>query len=372
MGFLSNLFGKDKISSTKPEEVEDRYAHFWNWFAAHSDTFYELLQNQEDIEEKFLNPLGEAVRPISEHIYFLVGMNNEGIGEVIFTSDGVVKAMPLIEDLVGQAPSVPRWSFIAHKQAFDVGCYGIKMGEYTFDGEKMQFFADEQPAYPDLISLKLVHEDYKAEDKKMLENGCMIFLDNFLGELAFTNQVDEIELVASADGKELIPITKLKDYLLWREKEFIEKYKGLRKDTEQDTYSGIEGTLNNGMGLVGIVNNTLMEWDAKASHPWLMRIDIGYKSDNEGGMPNQQDYQLMNELEDGVIERLRDQDGYLNVARQTADGLREIFFACKDFHLPVHVMEDVLQRYRESSLQVDYVLYRDKYWKSLEMFKTTG
>ncbi|HMR18337.1 MAG TPA: DUF695 domain-containing protein, partial [Sphingobacterium sp.] len=292
--------------------------------------------------------------------------------ELIFTSDGVIKAIPVVEELVSRAPALPRWNFIAHKQAFEVDRYGIKMGEYGFDGEKIHFFVNEQSGYPDLISLGLIYADFKPKDKELIENGCMIFLDNYLGELAFVSQVDEIELVETTEGKELIPIVKLKDYLVWREKEFVEKYKEIRKDTEHDSYSGIEGTLNNGMPLIGIVNSTLMEWEAKASHPWLMRIDIGYRADDDTGMPNREDYKLMDELEGEITAVLADKDGYLNVARQTADGLREIFFACKDFRRPVQVLEDISQKYKQSTLDINYVIYRDKYWKSLDFFKTSA
>ena len=34
--------------------------------------------------------------------------------------------------------------------------------------------------------------------------------------------------------KELIPIEKLKDFLIWRQKEFIEKYEGTRRNTIDD------------------------------------------------------------------------------------------------------------------------------------------
>lgn len=368
MGILGNLFGKSKDSESTREHQVDQYKGFWDWFVTHSDSFYQILKNHEAVEEKFLNPLSDSVRPISEQIYFLVGVNNQGKAELILTSDGVIKVMPLVEELVRQAPVLPQWDFIAHKPAFEGDRYGIKMGGYDFDVEKIHFFVNESPEYPDLISLRLLYVDFKAEDKELIENGCMIFLDNFLGELEFASQVDEIELVQSAEGEELIPIGKLKDYLLWREKEFVERYKGVRKDTENDSYSGLNGTLENGKPLVGLVNNTLMEWDAKASHPWLMRIEMSYNSDNDSGMPSSGDYELMDELENQISKVLIDQDGYLNVARQTADGLREVFFACKDFRLPVRTLEEISEKYKDSSLGINYVIYRDKYWKSLDFF----
>ena len=82
----------------------------------------------------------------------------------------------------------------------------------------------------------------------------------------------------------MIPIEKLKDFLLWRQKEFIEKYEGTRYNTENDSYNSLEATLNNGKPFFAIVNSALLDWDSKVSHPWILTIEIKYKG-HENGMP---------------------------------------------------------------------------------------
>ena len=38
-----------------------------------------------------------------------------------------------------------------------------------------------------------------------------------------------------------------------------------------------------------------------------------------------------------IVEELKDFEGYLNIGRQTADSVREIYFACKEFRKPSKV-----------------------------------
>src|SRR5690606_31259503 len=97
-------------------------------------------------------------------------------------------------------------------------------------------------------------------------NGTYIFLDNYLGELNFATVIDNITVIAQEDAEnELIPIEKLKDFLIWRQKEFTEKYEGIRHDTKQDNHSGLEAELESGNKLIAIINSDLLNWDRKAS-----------------------------------------------------------------------------------------------------------
>ena len=59
----------------------------------------------------------------------------------------------------------------------------------------------------------------------MFLNGVYMFLDIFLGELNVITSIDNINVASKRNfDQDLIPIHKLKDFLIWREKEFIEKY----------------------------------------------------------------------------------------------------------------------------------------------------
>ena len=40
--------------------------------------------------------------------------------------------------------------------------------------------------------------------------------------------------------------------------------------------SVLEGETNESLPLVAILNSTLLTWDQKASHPWMMLVEIPY------------------------------------------------------------------------------------------------
>jgi hypothetical protein len=201
-----------------------------------------------------------------------------------------------------------------------------------------------------------------------MTNGVYLALDNSLGELNSIATIDNVNIINPKDAaKELIPLEKLKDFLTWREKEFVEKYKGLRHDTENDSYSSLEATLNNGFPLLAIINTDLLNWDSKASHPWISVMEIKYNGKNNNGMPNDTTYQLLNEIEEKIMAELKDSDGYLNVGRQTADSAREIYFACIDFRKPSKILHKIKKEYQDK-IELDFNIYKDKYWQSFNRF----
>jgi len=195
-------------------------------------------------------------------------------------------------------------------------------------------------------------------------------LDNYLGELAFLNNIDNLKTIGKKEAvKELISIGKLKDYLTWRQKEFVEKYEGVRYDTESDTYSVLEAELESGNTLIAVINTELLNWDSKASHPWISVLTLKFDGSNSNGMPNKGDYKLLDKIEEDVMQELRDIDGFLNIGRQTAKGERDVYFACKDFRKPSKVFYDIQQKYSDS-FGIEFDIYKDKYWKSVEKFRS--
>jgi hypothetical protein len=68
-----------------------------------------------------------------------------------------------------------------------------------------------------------------------------------------------------------------------------------------------------------------------------------------------------------IMHELKDVDGYLNVGRQTSEGEREIYFACKDFRKPSKVFFNT-QKKHPDNFEIEYDIYKDKYWKTFERF----
>jgi hypothetical protein len=362
MNFLKNIFkgGEQPVRS---------YADFWTWFQKNEKAFFKVVKEKRDIHKDFFDKLSPKLNELKDGFYFLTGIFDEHTVELVLTADGAVKNIPFVEELVKAAPQINGWKFTALKPALDITNVYIKMGGYKFADENIHFYANNSNEFPDEIDITVLHDDLTQKNKDTIINGIYIFLDNFIGELNFATTIDNVKVIGKSEAeKELVPIAKLKDFLKWREKEFIEKYEGVRHNTENDTYSGLEATLNSGNPVVAIINTDLLNWDSKASHPWIMSVEIKYVGTANNGMPDNKTYQLLDDIEKDILRELKDFDGYLNIGRQTAENTRDIYFACRDFRKPSIVAYSIVQKY-SGQVDITYDVYKDKYWQSFERFR---
>jgi len=360
MSFIKKLFRR--------EEPINSYAAFWSWFCENEKRFYKVIREKANVEKNFFDKISPRLNQLKDGFFYLTGMFDENTVELVFTADGAVKNIVFIEELVNAAPKLDGWLFTAMKPAMDIKNLSIEMSGYKFNDKNLSFFANEHMNFPDKIDVTVIHNDFDDENKTKITNGTYIFLDNFLGEMNFVTTIDTISVVGKEDtSKELIPIAKLKDFLIWRQKEFIEKYEGVRHDTENDNYSALEAKLENGNPLIAIINTDLLSWDSKASHPWVLHVEIKYDGRKNRGMPDSKTLGVLNEIESAISTELKDADGYLNIGRQTADSIREIYFACKDFRKPSKVLFKIQQKYADI-YDVTFDIYKDKYWQTFERF----
>jgi len=361
MGILKTIFREKNISRIN-------YDEFWTWFQKQSSVFFQVVSEHRNIEKEFFDKLAPKLNQLKEGIFYLTGMMDESTAELIFTSDGQIENFVFIEDLVKTAPVIKGWKFTAHKPALSISDVNIEMGGYKFTRENIYFYPNDSAEFPDQIDITVVHDDWNQRNHQAIANGTYIFLDNFLGELNFATTIDSIRIAGRDDTqKELIPIAKLKDYLIWRQKEFIEKYDGVSHNTADDKFAGFEAKLENGNALLAVMNTNLLEWENKASHPWILNIEIPYQGQKTSGMPDEVTYQLMDDIESEISDDLRDIDGYLNVGRQTAESVREVYFACKDFRKPSKILYKIQQKY-SAKIRVNYTIYKDKYWQTFSRF----
>lgn len=361
MNFLKTLFNKN-------EPPTPSYSNFWKWFSKNEQRFYRVIKEQGDIENDFFKELGGQLDELRKGFYFLAGMSGEDQAELVFTADGIIKNIVFVEELVAAAPALNNWKITALKQPVSMNKSSIKMNDYQFDDSTMDFYSIDHPTMPDEIDLVVTHKDWTEDNKNIITNGVYLAIDTYLGELKSITTIDNLHIIAPTEAtQKLIPLTKLKDFLIWREKEFVEKYKGVRQQIETGNYLSAEATLNNGLPLFAIINADLLEWEHKASHPWLALIQIQYDGADNNGLPDDPIFALLNEIEDTILGELKDIDGYLNVGRQTADSVREIYFYCVDFRHPSKVLDSISVAYQDQ-IEVSFELYKDKYWQTLDRF----
>ncbi|WPU98581.1 DUF695 domain-containing protein [Mucilaginibacter sp. cycad4] len=361
MDFLKNIF-------RKKETPISTYQEFWDWFINHEKVFFNTVKGRQNIDKDFFEKLSPKLNELKNGIFYLTGMLNDNTADLILTPDGNINNIAFVEELVGAAPRLANWKFTALKPASDIKNTYIEMGGYRFDDQNISFYSNDNTTYPDEIDITVVHNDLNEQNRNEIINGVYIFIDNFIGELNFITTIDEITVVGRDDAKsELVPISKLKDFLTWRQAEFIEKYEHITRDISEDNYSLLEATLKSGNAMLATINTGLLYWDNKVSHPWIVNVEIKYNGSKNNGMPDQKTYKLLDAIEEEIFAALPDTDGYLNIGRQTADGLRVIFIACKDFRKPSLLLYKLKQKF-QAVIDIDYNIYKDKYWQSFNRF----
>ena len=355
------------------EQHAGQYAAFWKWFAEQQTAFYQILKqgDSETINDNFCDPLMDQLSQIREGCYFLAGIDNTDTAELIFTADGEIITIPFVEDLVAAAPEIPGWSFIASKPESDPNYTTIDLQGYTFSLENQYFYAIESPDFPDSIKITIIHNDYSEVPAiaNTIIQGVYLFLDNYLGEVRSVTVIDSVTVQSPSKAeKELIPIEKLKSYLEWREKEFIEKYEDARYNERDDNYTSLTAQSQDGNPIMIMVNTGAMEWNHAVSHPWILKVNIKYDGENINGLPSSETNILMDVIEDDLLALLPVKDGHIYLGRETYEGNRYIYWACKDFRHAAKATDFVINHYSDQ-LEIGQDVYRDIYRLSISAFK---
>lgn len=368
MSFFKKLFGA-KEEKTMPSQ-NDLYVAFWQWFQQHQQDFHRIVDemNQETIEEDFFDKISPELAKVHQGIFFLTGMYDKQTAELILTPDGVIPNIVFVEELVASAPEIEGWRFTPLKTATEIDHVGIRMHGYEFNKDSLTFYLRDEPDYLDEIDLVVVHDQYNEEQKSEFLQAVYIFLDNYLGEYDAVTKLDRVSVIAKQDAeKELMPIGRLKDILTLRNSEISRLDKVLRTNTDDDEYIGLEGQTEDGLPLIAMLDRTLLDWDQKASHPWMMFVEITYDGKNSNGMPSSDDYALLDDIEQDFLAELKDFEGYLNIGRETGDSKRTMYFSCKDFRKPSKVADQIANKYK-THFEIDVEIFKDKYWRSLGKF----
>ncbi|NGM65096.1 DUF695 domain-containing protein [Sphingobacterium sp. SGR-19] len=102
------------------------------------------------------------------------------------------------------------------------------------------------------------------------------------------------------------------------------------------------------------VDNLYVILKRKSSHPRITVITFKYDERNNSGMPNESDYQRLNEIEESKMQQLSDEKGYLYIGRETANNEGDNYFACKDFRKPSKVF---FKKQQDNKFEVEYDIY---------------
>jgi len=194
----------------------------------------------------------------------------------------------------------------------------------------------------------------------------MIYLENGLGEVNTATKIDHYETgpLPAEEGVEVIPLSKLADYLNWREKEFVEKYEVL-PDERPDMFHILEAEDNDGKTILVTVNMDCKYWDMKPAFSWLLQVNINFTGD-ANGFPLEEQLKELQVLEEEMLQLLPE-DKTIFAGNKTYDNCRNIYFYVHEYK----ITSELLNRYvetKETPFEILFFIRRDKYWQTMEQY----
>lgn len=117
------------------------------------------------------------------------------------------------------------------------------------------------------------------------------------------------------------------------------------------------------------MNTAALNWAFKGSHPWILKIAINYDGAANEGFPDAETLARINQFDDLLLDYFPESDGFINLGRETGEGIREIYFACKGFREPSRITQHLILQFA-GKLEMDYQIFKDKYWQTFERYTT--
>jgi hypothetical protein len=359
MSLLDTIFNKPK--------PKYQAADFWKWLLKNKTRLDQLKTAIEQDAHQLLDEVIEELSQFNPWLKAVCGNYDDDTIELIITADGDIALFTKVQELIAAAPHLPGWRFTAHKPAVGLSNMGIRMYGKVFDESTLHFYPIEEPEYPDEVILVFTHPDYLPADHEDFQTAINMFVQNGIGELKAATLIDDMDYGSEPEDKtELIPIAKLDSYLLWREKEFVEKYQAGPIEKVPELYNVIEGQDEDGNVMIAIVNTAYENWSYKPAYQWLLSVSMEYEA-AENGLPPEKMLAAMQLEEEQVIKMLVSQSEAIYVSSKTFKGARTACFYTRSYELPCQLMHKWADEHPNSVIS-GFFVEKDKYWRCLEEF----
>jgi hypothetical protein len=186
---------------------------FWKWFEENELTYRRIFDDHEtDLIDDILKKLIEIQRGLAVEFEKL---NNFYV--MTISADGIEENFDIVQNIIDKAPLLRNWKFIAFRQPYAkerlqklvLTVYG-----HSLDPKQIMFLpiVEEEKLYIQIFSNEIT-----KETKNKFGYGCLMLLDNIIGEYACVKKVNGYEYYNLAEAtefkSELRPLTKIREYL---------------------------------------------------------------------------------------------------------------------------------------------------------------
>jgi hypothetical protein len=186
---------------------------FWKWFADNENKY----RNFQDDPDKYLTELLTKIRKIAGGLAVELEPPQNGIINMTISADGDANLFSTVQKIVDNAPKLDGWKILAFRQRMPIEKVRgmiLKSQDHTLDPSKMKFYPIVSGNTLDVI----VYADHVTEENKSnVAYGCLLLLDNLLGEYDCVMKVRAYDFQSmptdQSELAELKPLIELADYV---------------------------------------------------------------------------------------------------------------------------------------------------------------
>jgi len=209
------------LKTEKPNESDmlglfkkgDSIETFWKWFATNEKKY----RNFQDDPDKYLTELLVKVKKIAGGLAVELEPPQDGVINMTISADGDKNLFPTVEKIVENAPKLDGWRIFAFRQRMPtdkVKGMILKAQDHELDPNKMKFYPIVSGDTLDII----VYADHVTnENKSNVAYGCLMLLDNLLGEYDCVRKVRNYDFHTMPTDRDLLselkPLVEIASYV---------------------------------------------------------------------------------------------------------------------------------------------------------------
>ena len=220
------IFGLSNCTNTTDKQTEKEMLGlfkrgapidtFWAWFSKNQNRFRDF-KDDPNKSDAYLGEILEQGRKIQEGLAFEIEPPKEGIINLTVSADGDTALFSKVLEIVSKAPQIEGWKVLAFRQRIpkeQIKNLVLEVQDHKLNPNKMKFFPLIHGDTLDII----VYADHVTEENRMqVAYGCLMLLDNILGEYDCVKKVRSFDFhTLPTDKKELSdlqPLIEIADYV---------------------------------------------------------------------------------------------------------------------------------------------------------------
>jgi hypothetical protein len=193
----------------------DPIEKFWSWFAENENRFRDF--NDNSLSDKHLTEILNNAKQIADGLAVELEPPKDGVINLTVSADGDINLFPIVQQIVDKAPKIKGWHFFAFRQRIPEE----KVKDIVLTVENHKLTPSKVMFYPiitkDSLDIIIYTENVTEENRNQLGYGCLMLLDNILGEYDCVKKVRSFDFhplpTDPSEVAELKPLTEITKYV---------------------------------------------------------------------------------------------------------------------------------------------------------------